>query len=435
MNSMEVASSKRITLQEFISYITKNKECLAILNYYSILIKDDLRLNFGHNEELPDCDSDLENEVKEKQYELNTTIANRKETEEPDASLELEFIYGYRCEDVRNNIRYTRKGNIVYHTASIGVVLNVTKTKQKHFKEHGAVISCLAIHPELVYAATSEISLEPFICIWDTSTLECLARISGVLKKGVTHLAFSGDGKYIAAIGADSYHSLAIYNWKTNTLVGCTQVSRSPVLSLTFNPSNTVIATTGIKSLNFITIKNGLLKVNKTISWGASLPKTLLCGAYLDNAFVTGSFSGELLVWKEEALASTYLAHKGLVNAIWVRDNKKGLITGGNDGIVILWDTLLRKESIINIVDNKVLNCLLPKIRSVCESLDGSVVIGVRSGEIIEYREGKFDLLRSHFKNKLYGLAVHPKLPEFVTFGQDGIFAHWDIPSRKQKQV
>ena len=100
-----------------------------------------------------------------------------------------------------------------------------------------------------------------------------------------------------------------------------------------------------------------------------------------------------------------------------------------------MWDYSLKKESVISIIDNKLLNCYVPKIRSVCESLDGNIVIGVRSGEIVEYRQGKFIVLRSHFKNKLCGLTIHPKLPEFATFGQDGIFANWDIPSRKQKQV
>jgi hypothetical protein len=44
--------------------------------------------------------------------------------ERPDASLDLEYIYGYRCHDARNNLRYTHEGKIVYHAAGVGVVLN-----------------------------------------------------------------------------------------------------------------------------------------------------------------------------------------------------------------------------------------------------------------------------------------------------------------------
>ena len=42
----------------------------------------------------------------------------------PDASLLLEHIYGYRCHDARNNLRYTSTGKIVYHAAGVGVVLD-----------------------------------------------------------------------------------------------------------------------------------------------------------------------------------------------------------------------------------------------------------------------------------------------------------------------
>ena len=35
---------------------------------------------------------------------------NPRDGEAPDASLQLEHIYGYRCHDVRNNLRYTASG-------------------------------------------------------------------------------------------------------------------------------------------------------------------------------------------------------------------------------------------------------------------------------------------------------------------------------------
>ena len=42
----------------------------------------------------------------------------------PDASLELEYLYGYRCHDARDNLKYTQSGRVVYHAAGVGVVLN-----------------------------------------------------------------------------------------------------------------------------------------------------------------------------------------------------------------------------------------------------------------------------------------------------------------------
>lgn len=40
---------------------------------------------------------------------------------EPDANLKLEYVYGYRCHDVRNNLRYTNDDHFIYHTAALGI--------------------------------------------------------------------------------------------------------------------------------------------------------------------------------------------------------------------------------------------------------------------------------------------------------------------------
>jgi hypothetical protein len=34
-------------------------------------------------------------------------VPSKQDRERPDASLDLEYIYGYRCHDTRNNLRYT----------------------------------------------------------------------------------------------------------------------------------------------------------------------------------------------------------------------------------------------------------------------------------------------------------------------------------------
>ena len=371
MKSSDVNNAKKITLSEFKSFLTKDKHLLLILIHYGIINRDDLRKNFGEceNEKLiPDCDSDIENEVSEDRwkYDNNKTdkmndkynkensvkpwieaskIAapkdyqhNFEDAEAPDANLELDYIYGYRCEDVRNNIKYTRTGKAVYHTGAIGVVLDISETKQKHFFEHTNTISCIAMHPGLVYVATGDIGLNPLICVWDSSTMECLVRISGVLKKGVCYIAFSNDGKILAATGADDYHSIAIYAWENSKstikdlkgklpdsfgLIASGQVSISNILGLVFNPSNNMIAAPEVKNIDFIYFDDKSLTVRKPISWSSKLPQTLLCAVYLGNSLITGNLNGELLICKYNTLASTFVGHQGAIYCIWVRDNLK----------------------------------------------------------------------------------------------------------------
>jgi hypothetical protein len=45
----------------------------------------------------------------------------------PTASLELDYIYGFRCFDSRNNIKFTINNELVYPTAAVGVVLDTVK--------------------------------------------------------------------------------------------------------------------------------------------------------------------------------------------------------------------------------------------------------------------------------------------------------------------
>jgi microtubule-associated protein-like 6 len=45
----------------------------------------------------------------------------------PNSSLELEYIYGYRCHDTRNNLRYDNKGRITYHCAGVGISMDSAK--------------------------------------------------------------------------------------------------------------------------------------------------------------------------------------------------------------------------------------------------------------------------------------------------------------------
>lgn len=42
----------------------------------------------------------------------------------PKVALHKEYIWGYRCKDTRNNIRFLENGKIVYHAAAVGIVLD-----------------------------------------------------------------------------------------------------------------------------------------------------------------------------------------------------------------------------------------------------------------------------------------------------------------------
>lgn len=53
--------------------------------------------------------------------------------EKPDVGLELEYVYGYRSADAKQNLYYNADGNLVYNVATLGVILEKETNTQKFF--------------------------------------------------------------------------------------------------------------------------------------------------------------------------------------------------------------------------------------------------------------------------------------------------------------
>jgi hypothetical protein len=58
---------------------------------------------------------------------------NDASNDAPDVEYELEYVYGYRCEDSRMNLFYNKDGHATYFTAALGVILDHGSNKQKFF--------------------------------------------------------------------------------------------------------------------------------------------------------------------------------------------------------------------------------------------------------------------------------------------------------------
>lgn len=83
----------------------------------------------------------------------------------PAAWLDLEYVYGFRSFDVRNNLKFTTNGDLVYHQAAVGIALDTMKNQQKFFLEHTDDITCIDVYENLI--ATGQVGTEPQICLWE----------------------------------------------------------------------------------------------------------------------------------------------------------------------------------------------------------------------------------------------------------------------------
>lgn len=78
----------------------------------------------------------------------------------------MKYIFGYRSYDCRNNIKFDKKGNIVYHQGSVGIVMN-SKNQQFFMNEHKDDIVSLDLNGDLV--VTGELGNSPSVLLWNSA--------------------------------------------------------------------------------------------------------------------------------------------------------------------------------------------------------------------------------------------------------------------------
>lgn len=113
----------------------------------------------------------------------------------PDVEYELEYVYGYRCEDSRQNVYYNPEGKVVYMTACLGVILDQETNTQKYFgggsvdNKSKQVANDLHHHTNDImsmnvntngdreWAVTGQVGKSPPVFVWNTKTGEKRSRL------------------------------------------------------------------------------------------------------------------------------------------------------------------------------------------------------------------------------------------------------------------
>jgi microtubule-associated protein-like 6 len=378
---------------------------------------------------------------------------SKLDTAAPDSTLELEYVHGYRCHDTRNNLRYTVNGDIVYHTAAVGIVFNKENRSQRFFFDHIDDITALAIHPDKKIVATGEMGPHPLIAVWDTETGTCLARMNGPLQKGINTLSFSRDGKYLVATAANDDHDVAVFDWSKGSatsvenlkpkqkaaiptpVVATGKGPRANIMGSCFNAKGDTVALMCVREVNFVTFAGNKYAIKRGTGLRNENMTTIMCGVYINNTLVTGSFKGDLLLFNGPAFTKQVKAHTSCVNCLELRPNNTGFLSGGNDGMVLVWDNKMAITHKLSILGTDI-KSLCPKVRSVCEDENNNYLIGSRGGEIIEFVDNSPNvLMRGHFDLELWALSIHPKQNKYFTAGQDKMLALWNIETRDIEKV
>lgn len=358
-------------------------------------------------------------------------------TNPPDVSLELDWVFGYQAEKSKNNLRYSRSGQIVYHTGQYALTYDFDAHKQHIFTGHAEEILCLTLHPDGLFAATGDKGPNPRLMVWNTVNHNILFSDRGFHHGGVDHVAFSKDGKMLASVGMDLEHCIAVHRWETNELLFTSFSDRGKCLGLAFL-NNGAVAVCGDAFLFFWNKSSeGYVKRRGNFSRHSPM-QALTCIAPIghEDSIVSGTTSGQLFLWTDRNCVRTAKGHKGSVISIYSCTH--GVLSGGKDHRVRLWTHRLEPGATFDMSSfghN-------PAIRSVCMSPDGtSILVGTRACEIYEISAVDGSDLRgglitsTHNVGKLRDIAVHPKRHEFATCGDDGRLRIWDMITKTLLKV
>lgn len=211
--------------------------------------------------------------------------------------------------------------------------------------------------------------LDPLICVWEVGKVSG-AVFRGNLKNGVSNVAFSNDGKKIVAIGMDPEHCIVIYDVdkalqgrgsgkRDDFLISSGKGLKNQIFDVKFDKTDKTIIIASNKEVYFATYDSFTVRMTKGLWDVKTCPlSSVLCIGTVDTSIVTGTYKGQLLVWRGNRVTQSIEAHKGPVLCMHSKKNEPGLITGGKDGVVIQWDAQMKQKSkiIVQELNLKIIN-------------------------------------------------------------------------------
>ena len=376
----------------------------------------------------------------------------------PEIQLELEHVYGFRSTGIRHHIRWVDEKTLLYPAGSTVVLHTVETNEQRFFREHRDEVLSVTIHRGLNVAATADQGRFPIIYVFDLTTLQVKARLTGVFRRGVSSIAFDATGKKVIALGLDDGNTLAVYDWaKGRCLAQQSADEDGRVFRITGNRETTSaeqypFLTVGENHISFWELREDSGKLVKKIAelgkFGDVQTFTTSDSDAIGN-FI-GTQNGEVYCFVGTKLVRVLDCHQGSVLALRINPSGNLLITGGHDGYTCTWDiksnfkrlsstlfssfsdpeTLKHRPNSIRAIDLWAVSTTGSKVRSVVATVAGLISIVEPNGsirQVVDAHHG--DLSRDDLYGELWGLAAHPSQPRFVSAGDFNVFL-WDASSR-----
>ncbi|KAL3049226.1 hypothetical protein OYC64_008654 [Pagothenia borchgrevinki] len=359
----------------------------------------------------------------------------------PGNKLKLDWVYGYRGRDCRSNLYLLPTGETVYFIASVVVLFNVDEQLQRHYTGHTDDIKCLAVHPDKITIATGQVAgtssdgkqLAPHVRVWDSVSLNTLHVLgSGFFDRALVCLAFSksNGGNTLCVVDDSNDHVLSVWDWQREDRLAEVKCSNESVFAADFHPTDSnILVTCGKSHLYFWNLEKGMLIKKQGLFEKQEKPKFVLCVTFAENGdAITGDSSGNILVWGKGTNRISQViqgAHEGSIFALCMLRNST-LVSGGKDRRLISWDGSYQQIQTVEVPES------FGPIRTIAEGRGETVLIGTTKNFVLQGSlDGEFIPITQGHTDELWGLAVHPSRPQFLTCGYDRQVCLWDSSSHQ----
>nr|XP_020450574.1 echinoderm microtubule-associated protein-like 3 isoform X1 [Monopterus albus]XP_020450575.1 echinoderm microtubule-associated protein-like 3 isoform X1 [Monopterus albus] len=374
--------------------------------------------------------------------------------EPPSERLELDWVYGYRGRDCRDNLYFLPTGEAVYFIACVIVLYHIKNRTQRHYHKHTDCVRCLTLHPDKVRVASGQSAgvdkdgkpLQACVYIWDSTTLVTLQQIGlGIFQRGVGSVAFSfaDSGAFLCVIDDSNEHMLSVWDCNKGAKHAEVKSTNEAVFAVEFNPSDsTNIITCGKSHVYFWTLSAGQFTKKQGIFGKYKKPKFIQCFVFsLTGDVLTGDSEGNILTWGKSAADIKTLgkgaketfqimrqtrAHEGSVFTLCTLQGGALLSGGGKDRKIIRWSADLAPER----------ECEIPEkfgaVRTIADVDGEELLVGTTRNAILRgtFSDGFVAIVQGHV-DEMWGLATHPSQNIFITCGHDRQVCLWNTEEHK----
>ncbi|CAL2047834.1 unnamed protein product [Caenorhabditis brenneri] len=312
----------------------------------------------------------------------------------PSLKATLKHVYSYRGKDVRSNIELLPTGELIFFSANLVILMNVTgdDRSQRIYHGHTCDVKCIALHPNKILVASGQSSChsiekalktehnspvespeelvkqlemehtEAHVRIWDTVKLTTLMILNG-FDKGICHLAFSktDSGNLLAVVDDSLKHTMSVWSWQKGKRDGEVKAANDIVFECKWHPTiRNLIVLYGKGHFSFFSYDpaTGVLVKTTATFEGRDKPKTVLSLCFgADGQVVTGDSNGTISIWDPKTcktIKQAHSVHPGGVYSLALTKSGK-LLSGGKDRMISEWDVndLVRSRRPIELPDEK----------------------------------------------------------------------------------